>query len=292
MSRLQYDISSTSPEKLCMIPGVVLVFSLIVLGLTYLNTGLPVQPGMEFQGGLGVTIITDIPKSQIEAMFSQYPLVSVDSGINNGKYLKFGPMEDAAVSELTSKIQEKWKDAKIDYIGSSFGKSLQDQAAYAILLSFIGMAFVVFLIFRSLVPSAAIVISAIADMAMTAAVMNLCGIQLSLGTTAALLMLIGYSVDSDILLTSRVLKRKGSFDEKVTGAFRTGIIMTTTTFSAIFAMWVVSWIGGISIIHEMSLVLLIGLLFDLMNTWLTNVGILKWHLTKGNGTYQPKKVGT
>lgn len=291
MSGLRYDISSTPPKKLCMIPAVVLMFSLIVLGLTFLDTGLPVQPGMEFQGGLGVTIITDESTDQIESIFSDYPLISVDGGINNGKYLKFGPMEDAAVSELTSIIEEKWKGAKIDYIGSSFGKSLQDQVAYAILLSFIGMALVVFLIFRSFVPSVAIVLSAIADMVMTAAVMNLCGIQLSLGTTAALLMLIGYSVDSDILLTSRVLKRKGSFDEKVTGAFRTGIIMTTTTFSAILAMWIVSWIGGITIIHEMSQVLLIGLLFDLMNTWLTNVGILKWHLVKGNGTFQPKKVG-
>ncbi len=101
-------------------------------------------------------------------------------------------------------------------------------------------------------------------------------------------MLIGYSVDSDILLTSRVLKRKGSFDEKVTGAFRTGIIMTTTTFSAVFAMWVVSWVGGIAIIHEMSQVLLIGLLFDLINTWLTNAGILKWYVTRSSGKFSTK----
>jgi preprotein translocase subunit SecF len=153
------------------------------------------------------------------------------------------------------------------------------------------MAIVVFLIFRTIVPSAAVVISAFADMAMTAAAMNLFGIQLSLGTTAALLMLIGYSVDSDILLTSRVLKRKGTFDEKVSGAFRTGIIMTTTTFGAIFAMWVVSWIGGIEIIHVISKVLLIGLLFDVMNTWLTNVGILKWYVNEGKGSLQAKHRG-
>ena len=39
--------------------------------------------------------------------------------------------------------------------------------------------------------------------------MRVVGIELSLGTLAALLMLIGYSVDSDILLTNRVLKRRG-----------------------------------------------------------------------------------
>ena len=60
-------------------------------------------------------------------------------------------------------------------------------------------------------PSGAVVLSAFADIVMTAAVMTVIGIELTLPTTAALLMLIGYSVDSDILLTMRVLKRQGSW---------------------------------------------------------------------------------
>jgi preprotein translocase subunit SecF len=113
--------------------------------------------------------------------------------------------------------------------------------------------------------------------------MNLVGIQLSLGTLAALLMLIGYSVDSDILLTNRVLKRQGKLNDKLSGAFHTGIIMTTTTLAATTAMFLVSWFGAVQIIYEISAVLLIGLLFDVMNTWLTNVGILKWYVLKGGG---------
>jgi preprotein translocase subunit SecF len=120
-------------------------------------------------------------------------------------------------------------------------------------------------------------------MAMTAAVMNVFGIPLTLGTTAALLMLIGYSVDSDILLTTRVLKRQGKLNDKLTGAFRTGIIMTSTTIAAIVALFVVSWFGQVQVIYEISAVLLIGLFFDIMNTWLTNVGILKWYVLKGGG---------
>ena len=283
MGSFRYDISSISPVKLCIIPMVVLLLSLVIVGMTYMETGLPVKPGIEFQGGFGLTIITDETSDQIKALFTDYPLISVDEGINNGKYVKFGPMDDAQVTELTKKIEQKYADAKIDHIGSSFGKTLQDQSILAMIFSFIGMGIVVFLIFRTIVPSSAVIISAFADMVMTAAAMNILGIQLSLGTTAALLMLIGYSVDSDILLTSRVLKRKGKFDEKVTGAFHTGIIMTSTTFGAIFAMWIISWVGGITIIHEMSQVLLIGLVFDVMNTWLTNAGILKWYATEGKG---------
>ena len=112
--------------------------------------------------------------------------------------------------------------------------------------------------------------------------MNVFGITLSLGTTAALLMLIGYSVDSDILLTTRLLKRKGKTDEKMQGAFRTGFIMTTTTLTAIAAMFVVSAIGQVIIIRDISAVLLIGLVVDLMNTWMLNAGLLKWYVQKGD----------
>ncbi len=144
------------------------------------------------------------------------------------------------------------------------------------------MAIVVLIAFRNLVPAGAVVLSAFADIAISAAVMQVIGIPLSLGTTAALLMLIGYSVDSDILLTTRLLKRKGKLDEKLAGAFRTGIIMTTTTLAAIAAMWVVATAGQIQIITEIASVLLIGLVVDLMNTWMLNAGILKGYVLRGD----------
>ena len=41
--------------------------------------------------------------------------------------------------------------------------------------------------------------------------------------------------------------------------------------------FVVSWFGSIQILMEISAVLLIGLVADVLNTWLTNAGILKWY---------------
>ncbi|MCX6683789.1 MAG: preprotein translocase subunit SecF, partial [Methanoregula sp.] len=67
------------------------------------------------------------------------------------------------------------------------------------------------------------------------------------------------------------------------GAFHTGIIMTSTTLAAAAAMFVVSWFGAVQILMDISAVLLIGLIFDVINTWLTNVGILKWYVLKGGG---------
>jgi preprotein translocase subunit SecF len=282
MGWINYNIEKYSPQQLVAIPLVLFIISLVVLVFTIAATGMPVTPGIDFSGGTAVTIITSDSREQLQTTFSGYPLSEV-SDMNDGKFLKFSSMDDAQYQSLSQLINQKYPDAKIDQIGESFGKSLQSQAALALIFSFIGMAVIIFITFRTFVPSVAVVFSALADMVMTAAVMNIIGIPLSLGTTAALLMLIGYSVDSDILLTNRVLKRQGKLNDKLMGAFHTGMIMTSTTFAAVAALFLVSWFGSVQILMEISAVLLIGLVADIMNTWLTNVGILKWYVQKGGG---------
>ena len=289
----KYDISKYTPTQLCAIPMAILVLSLILLGYTYTQTGLPVTPGIDFQGGISATISTNDSSEEIKEVFAQFPLININEGIAGGKYLKFEPMADERFKELSILIDEAYPDSKVDYIGESFGKTLQSQALLALFFSFIGMGITVFLFFRNVIPSLAVILSSFADIVMAAAAMNILGIQLTLGTTAALLMLIAYSVDSDILLTNRVLRREGKFDEKVEGAFHTGFVMTTTTIGAIFAMWLVSTFAQITTISEISTVLLIGLLFDLINTWLTNAGILKWHCDGGtlSGLFKTQSKG-
>jgi preprotein translocase subunit SecF len=282
MGLINYNIDKYAPQQLVVIPLVLLVISLVLLGFNTAATGMPVTPGIDFSGGIAATLITTDSREQLQTTFAGYPLNDIGD-VNNGKFLKFSTMDDAQYQSLSQLITQKYPDAKIDQIGESFGKSLQYQAVIAIIFSFIGMAIVIFLSFRTFVPSVAVVLSAFADMAMTAATMNIVGIPLSLGTTAALLMLIGYSVDSDILLTNRVLKRQGKLNDKLMGAFHTGIIMTSTTLAATAALFVVSWFGSVQVLMEISAVLLIGLVADIMNTWLTNVGILKWYVLKGGG---------
>jgi preprotein translocase subunit SecF len=283
MGLFNYNIEKYSPKQLVIIPLALLAISVVLLALTLASTGMPVTPGIDFSGGTAVTIFSADTREQLQSTFAGYPLIEISEGVNNGYFLKFGAMDDAEFRSLTALIYQKYPDAKVDQIGETFGKTLQSQAVLALIFSFIGMAIVIFVAFRTFVPAVAVVLSAFADMVMTAAAMNIVGIPLSLGTLAALLMLIGYSVDSDILLTNRVLKRQGKLNEKLDGAFRTGIIMTSTTLAAAAAMFIVAWFGSVLILMEISAVLLIGLVFDVMNTWLTNVGILKWYVLKGGG---------
>jgi preprotein translocase subunit SecF len=116
-----------------------------------------------------------------------------------------------------------------------------------------------------------------ADMMVPIALMNLFGIKLSLGTVAALLMLIGYSVDSDLLLTNHVLRRRGGFYESAYRAMRTGVTMTLTSLSASIVMALTAAILGIDLLTAIGTVLAFGLATDLMNTYLFNLGLLRWY---------------
>ena len=114
---------------------------------------------------------------------------------------------------------------------------------------------------------------------MTLTVVNLMGLKLSTAGIVSFLMIIGYSVDTDIMLTVRLLKKEESVNHAILGAFKTGISMTITSIIAVaIALFVVYPFA--SVLNEIFLILLIGLVFDLMNTLLTNVSILKWYFDK------------
>ncbi len=59
---------------------------------------------------------------------------------------------------------------------------------------------------------------------------------------------------------------------------KTGVMMTSTTLTAVLAMFVVSYLIDIPILKAISIVLLFGLVMDLLNTWLLNAGVLRWYI--------------
>jgi len=188
----------------------------------------------------------------------------------------------AAASELKPALEEalgyELIGASVKRSNPSLSGGFYKQLRNAVLLAFVFMAVVVFLIFRKTVPSLAVVLSAFADIIMTVAVVNLLGIKLSLAGITAFLLLIGYSVDTDILLTSRLLKRQeGSINERMYGAFKTGTTMTVTSIVAVSVTLIVIF-NSSEALRQIFTILLIGLGFDLLNTWLMNASIIKWYV--------------
>ena len=133
---------------------------------------------------------------------------------------------------------------------------------------------------KNSVPSFAVMLSAFADIVMTLAVVNLLGIKVSTAGIVAFLMLIGYSVDTDILLTTRVTKKRNVIiNNELWSSFKTGTTMTVTSIIAVATALIVVYGFG-TILNEIFIILLIGLLFDLFNTWITNASLIKWYAEK------------
>jgi len=140
------------------------------------------------------------------------------------------------------------------------------------------MGLVVFFRFKTFVPSFAVILSAFSDIVTTVAVMCILSIELTAGSLVALLLLIGYSVDTDILLTTRLLVRKGgTFYERLANAMKTGLTMASTTICAISLLYLAS--SSIEL-KQISIVILIGLVIDVINTWVQNARILEWYVEK------------
>jgi len=115
--------------------------------------------------------------------------------------------------------------------------------------------------------------------------MSLFGITLEPASLVAIIMLVGYSVDTDILLTTRVLKtRTGTVNERIDNAMKTGLTMTLTTLCVMLVILVISTVViRIDIMADISSVLLLGLTGDIISTWLMNAGILKWYVEEKGG---------
>ncbi len=248
--------------------------------------------GTDLEGGTHITIRNiDTDTLSLQELL-QKEFGSVDIHVKKATGLESGLLfVEAPTSVSSSKMElyfrENYPDAQLSFsvFDSTVGSEFQSTAIKAIIFAFIGMAIIVFLVFRTPIPSMAVVLSAASDIVITMALMSLLNVTLTLGTIAALLMVIGYSVDSDILLTTRLLKRRGDINNKVQSAMKTGVTMTLTTLSAVIVLFLVSQNPTLD---SIAIVLIFALTIDLINTWMLNTGILLWFLER-QATSTPKR---
>jgi preprotein translocase subunit SecF len=169
------------------------------------------------------------------------------------------------------------EDAKIQTreIAPTLGKDFVNSSIKVGLVAFVLLLIVILLFFREIVPSGLIIFAVIFDVFAALAGMAIFNIPLSLTTIPALLMLIGYSVDTDILLSTRVLKdvSKDPFDS-ANSSILTGLTMTFTTMATILVMLIVSYLTQMLVIYEISIILFCGLVGDLISTWFFNAPAL------------------
>ncbi|MDE1865710.1 MAG: hypothetical protein KGH94_03700 [Candidatus Micrarchaeota archaeon] len=153
-----------------------------------------------------------------------------------------------------------------------------------IIVAFILVAIAVFFIFRTPIPSFAVVFGATNDIVVALGAMGLLGIPLGIASVGGLLMLLGYSIDTDMLTAVRILKRSDATPEiRAFSTFKTGLTMTLTAIISFAVLFVVSYFAFIPTYSEISAVVLIGLVTDLMTTWLGNTPIILWFKKRKEG---------
>jgi len=276
---------------LLLIPFLLLVSALVQIGLQYSITGDFVNKGVSLKGGSTITIeeTVNLDIKELENFLnSQFPLADISirtissAGRTIGIAIDSDAQESTEIDALLKVIKDKYnlneENISVEVMGSSLGNSFFKQTFIALLIAFLLMGLVVLIYFRTIIPSLAVILAAFSDIVVTMAVFNLTGIKLSSAGIAAFLMLIGYSVDTDILLSTRVLKRKdGTVMERIYGAMKTGLTMSATTLAAISVSLI---FVQSEVVKQIMIILFIGLLVDIIMTWIQNVGILRLYVER------------
>jgi preprotein translocase subunit SecF len=160
-------------------------------------------------------------------------------------------------------------------VGSSLSKQFLSQVIQILVYSFLICSVIVFVIFRSLLPSFSVVFGAVSDIVITLGVMAAIGLPLTLATFAALLMLIAFSVDTDVLLAVRVLKRTDATpEERAFEAMKAALLMNLAVVVAYAVLLGASVVLQISTYYELASVAVIGGLVDFIATWMFNAPLI------------------
>jgi preprotein translocase subunit SecF len=278
-------------HKLQIIPLLILVLSIGYNAWFIADHGDFVRKGVSLAGGTTVTVATSeaLDQAALEATLTER-LPDIDLAIrvlrSAGENTGF-VVDAAAIDSDTTQLEDTLVDTlrelyptasfSIETTGPSLGDAFFIQTMWAVLAAFLLMGIVVFVSFRTFYPSLAVILAGFSTVMSTLAVFNLFGFALSTAGVAAFLMLIGYSIDTDILLSTRLLRRDGRFVDNFWSAMKTGLTMQMTTA---LAVGIILLFSKNAVFNQIMTVILIGMVFDVLYTWIQNAAILKWYLNR------------
>jgi len=281
----------TQYKKLLLFSLLVLFLCMGSLGYNYISTGELFNAGVSLKGGITLTVqiseLVDVSslESAIKAGHSGADVVVREVTTNNRASAIIIEASDISQDDLVKAVSDFGvqitdDNYSIESVGSSLGSQFFSQMIIAVLFAFVAMAVVVFITFRSIIPSSFVVLAAFSDIVSTLAVVDLMGMRIGTAGIAAFLMLIGFSVDTDILLTTKVMKRKsegGNIFERTVEALKTGVTMS---LSALIAATVGAIFTNSEVMRQIMIIVAIGTAFDLLYTWFQNAGILRLYLER------------
>ncbi len=254
-----------------------LILIVAFLGYKYYTTGDIIQRGVDFKGGY--QYVVKYPENasfkQIYSYLeSQYPGINVRNiQSQNTIYIEYTQeIPQETLDKLNLKIESK------RVIQSSLSATFWVTAIKLLISAYLIVTIIVFIIFRSFVPSIAVILAGISDILFAIVMMNILHIPLTMGTLSSLLILMGYSIDTDILLTTRTLKEKPkNIVDAMIHSSKTGLTMTFTSIVAMISLIIFSTSVTLD---NIATVILSGLVADIIFTWFQNASILRIYIER------------
>jgi len=276
-------------KLLLLIPLAMLAASLIYLFMFYSANGDIMHKDVTLTGGTSMTLYSEtLSITEVEKILGPKfndvvvrSLTDVTTGRQIAILIETSSQPDELKSEVESLLNYTFtsQNSSIEFTGNALSQSFYAELMRAMILAFVFMSIVIFILFRSPLPSFYVIACAFADIVIPLAIVDFTGMRISTAGIAAFLMLIGYSVDTDILLTTVVLKRKDeeTLNKRILHAAKTGLTMSLTALATVLVAYFIVFAPTLK---QIFLILVIGLCVDIIATWLMNAALIKWYCEK------------
>ncbi len=178
---------------------------------------------------------------------------------------------DTGRQEIESALQAHYNNyfnpttgVKVDVVGPTVGHQLEKQATLATLYSMLGM--LIYLWFRfQLIYGVAAVVACFHDTLITVGAFALTGREISLTVIAAILTLVGYSMNDTIVVFDRIrenlrLSRRESLPDLVNRSINQTLSRTVLTSGLTFLTVLSLFIFGGQVLNDFSFALVVGIL--------------------------------
>ena len=272
------------------------IFMLLSLLLIILSYGLLATKGLsygiDFSGGTLVQVKYDqkAPIDQIREQISTDKLFAnaliTEFGTPDEIVIRFATTGDSVSNDVGDKVRELLKGTgnfdirKVDIVGPKVGSELREKGLMSTIMGI--LAILIYVAFRFEWRFAIASVAALVhDVSITLGAIILFDIEVSLDVLAAMLTLIGYSINDTIIVFDRIredIKETKSLNllEMINQAVSQTLSRTTlTSLTVIFVVLTLFLFGG-EIIHGFSFTLLFGVFIGTYSSIFIAAPLLKW----------------
>lgn len=263
-------------KKAYVVSAAVIIAGLVGMVMNVATLGSWLNYGVDFTGGslVQVSFVDEVNVTQVRDALGGVsgPEVTRFSG-ENAFVIRAPLVEGQDVDEVRTGIQAELEDdfgvgtfeiTRTELVGPKIGAELQQKAGLAILFSFV-LTLVYLAIRFELRFGLAAVIATVHDILITLGFLALFRVEIALPTVAAILTIVGYSLNDTIVVFDRVRENMGKrgarkldqvelIDRSINETLPRTVLTSGTTLAVLTALLVV----GPAVIRDFSLVLILG----------------------------------